>query len=211
MVLAFLALTLSSCIFVRLSRVLVQMKAPELHLKVDLEKESFDAELLKPIVLMSDLEWLLGRKGIQDDDHVKLVFKKMGPQDRHPWMLKFELDSKSRIRRVQLPQRLTTVMGNDFVMRAIEAIGRAEVSILKRRVAMKLEHHVRWSQISELMGAPMTQTKNKWVYQFGEKASAFVVTVTGDASVDGVRLEASGYGANVEVLPTRSPEVRDKN
>jgi hypothetical protein len=193
---------LTGCVFIRLSRVLVQMKHPEHYLFVDLKKIPFDAVLVDPIVKLSDLEWLLGKKGqFFDDGAVSFEFKKTGPQDRHPWSLLLWTDAKSRIRRFQTPERLSVVMGNEFLMRSIEAIGKAEVSIRERRVYMVVTHEVQWQQILELMGLPMKRDRGRWRYRFGEEKESFSVTIEGGAMVNRVFMEANHYGIDVDVVP----------
>ena len=200
--LAVMTFCLTGCVFIRLSRVLVQMKQPERYLFVDLKKIPFDAVLVDPIVKLSDLEWLLGKKGhLLDDCVLSFEFKKTGPQDRHPWSLLFWTDAQSRIRRIQTPERLSVVMGNEFLMRSIEAIGKAEVSIRKRRVYLAVSHEVQWQQILELMGSPLKKEPGRWCYRFGEKIESFSVTIEGEATVGRVVMEANHYGVEVVVLP----------
>ena len=85
-------------------------------------------------------------------------------------------------------------------MRSIEAIGKAEVSIGKRRIYMTVNHNVQWQQISELMGLPMHKETGRWYYRFGEELGSFSVTIEGEAMVRRVIMEANHYGVDVEVL-----------
>lgn len=195
-------LPMTGCVFLRFSRVLVQMKQPERFLRVDLEQVPFDAVLNRPIVLLSDLEWLLGEKGqLTTGGAIAFAFKKSGPQDRLPWTLLLWVDERSRVCRFQVPERLSLVMGNEFLMRSIEAIGKAEVSVGQRRVYMSVEGDVYWRQIEELMGLPMRKEPGRWCYRFGEADESFSVTIEGASVVERVLMEANHYGIDVAVVP----------
>jgi hypothetical protein len=196
----FLLFCCSGCIFIRLSRVLVQMKTPEEELVVDLNAIPFAAELKNPIVLLSDVETLLHRKAVPCKDYFRLEFEKSGPQDREPWGINFWCDKGQRIQKFEMPPRLSQIMGNRFIMSAIEAIGYAEVSIGKRRIYMNLRHFVRRDQALELMGKPFEEKDDHLIYKFGEDEGAFVVTMVGKELLSQVVMEANGYGLEVEVM-----------
>jgi hypothetical protein len=193
----------SGCVFLRLSRVLVQMKEPERFLEVDQNHTGFKASLLSPIILLTDLEFVFGKKAVWDGEAWKMTFEKMGPQDRQPWGVRFWVNDKKQLMAFQLPQKLSGVLGHEFVMKAIEAIGRGEVSIGKRRVYMDLQARVTEDQVLQLMGAPKSietaASKKTWLYEFGESKNPFMVSIHVSKSVDLVVMDTNGYGIEVMV------------
>ena len=182
------------------------MKTPEDELVVDLKVMPFCAQFKNPVVLLSDIETLLRRKAVAQESGWKMEFKKNGPQDREPWGILFWLDQQKRIEKFQLPLRLSEVMGNDFIMRAIEAMGLAEVSIGKCRIYMSLNHPIRRNQVLELMGRPSEEKLDRLNYLFGGEDDALVVTVMGRENISAMVIEANGYGLEVLV---REPQVSD--
>ena len=200
--LLFVTLMASGCVFLRLSRVLVQMKEPERFLAVDEDHRLFKASLLSPVILLTDLEFVFGKKALWDGEAWSMTFEKLGPQDRQPWGVRFWLNSKKQLIAFQLPQKLSEVLGHEFVMSAIEAIGRAEVSIGKRRVYMALQASVSEEQVLKLMGAPKDKSVSSFQktlrYEFGNAESLFVASIHVSESVDEVIMETNGYG--IEVL-----------
>lgn len=170
------AFLLSGCIFFRLSRVLVQMKEPERYLEVDLEAERFDATLVHPVVLLGDVEFLLSKTAsTMGDDHKAFIFAKNGPSDRLPWKFEVKLDGRERITAFLLPPRLSSVLGNAFIMRGIEAVGRAEVSIGKRTVYMTMKESLSKEQVLQLFGAPEGEEGGFLRYSFGSGEGALKV------------------------------------
>jgi hypothetical protein len=103
---------------------------------------------------LSDVETLLSKKAKPLGGAYLLSFSKLGPQDRMPWGIRLWLDDKMRVSAFEMPQKLSEVMGNDFILAAIEAIGRAQVSVSQRKVYMKLRSEVLGEQVLRLMGEP---------------------------------------------------------
>jgi hypothetical protein len=179
------------------------MKEPERHLSVHEDHRVFRADLLSPIILLSDLEFIFSKKAIWDGEAWRISFKKIGPQDRQPWGVKLWTNDKKQLIRFQLPQKLSEILGNEFVMRAIEAIGRGEVSIGKRRVYMNLKALVTEKQVLQLMGSPKEieegPTNKIMFYEFGQLNNPFSVSIKITDSVNSVVMETNGYGIEVMV------------
>lgn len=175
------------------------MKTPEDELLVDLKISPFCAQFKNPVVLLSDVETLLRSKAVAHEAGWRMEFKKSGPQDREPWGIIFWLDAHQRIEKFQLPLRLSEVLGNEFIMRAIEAVGRAEVSIGKGRIYMDLNFNVQKKQVLELMGKPFEEQLDRLIYHFGEEDNVLRVMVRGKESINAMVIEANGYGLEVQV------------
>lgn len=218
-VLLSILLSCSGCIFIRLSRVLVQMKEPERHLEVNLEQHPFKARWLHPIVLLSDVETLLSKRAIPEGDHVLLKFQKSGPQDREPWGIRLWVDSQQRITHFEMPKRLGLVLGNDFIMRAIEAVGRAEVSIGKRRIYMDLKAEVEESQVLSLMGRAMTEetTEGRFIqgggrclrYRFEDRGSFFHVQIHLSSKASGAEESSRRATRRLKSSPPSGPSTQE--
>jgi len=169
------ALTLSGCMFLRLSRVLVQMKEPSRFLDANLTGKSFHGKLREPVVYLADIEAIVGLKAQKRDDHWCFEFRKLGPSDREPWYFLVWTHEKGRVTAFELPPRVTTILGNPWVMSGIAAIGRAEVSIRQRRVFLKVEEVLTVAQVLELLGQPIETEPKRWVYRFGSPDQPMVL------------------------------------
>jgi hypothetical protein len=180
-----LLLSLSGCLFFRLSRVLVQMKEPFRFLEVDLESDTFHGKLVEPIVYLKDLEAIVGLKPIAKKGHWVFKFEKMGPSDREPWSFLVWTDKRDRLTAFELPPRVTSILGNRWVMSGIRAIGKSEVSIRQRRVFLEVEERLTKSQIKDLLGEPTLKKLENWVYHFGSESQPLILDL--DMTSKGVR------------------------
>lgn len=188
-------LALSGCIFFRLSRYLVQMKDPEIYLSYDLSQRPFVAELLEPVVLLSDIETLLKKKAkVGEGDARDFVFEKAGIADRKPWAFRVWVNKKNKIVKFQLPHRFSTILGNDFIVEGMRSVGYAEVSINKKRVYLEIGALISKSQMLELMGEPKSQKNEKIYYVFDENKTAMnIEMILADHHIQKVVLESNGY------------------
>jgi hypothetical protein len=190
-----LMLGLSGCIFLRLSRYLVQMKDPEIYLKYDLTQTPFVAELLEPVVFLSDIETLLKKKANVGEGNIRdFVFEKGGKVDRKPWAFRVWVDKKKRIVQFQLPHRFSTILGNDFIVEGMRSVGYAEVSIRKKRVYLEIGALISKAQMLELMGEPKSQAGDQMSYVFDEDKTPMNIEMTLENDlIQLVLLESNGY------------------
>lgn len=160
-------MALSGCLFFRLSRVLVQMKEPYRYIEVDLDAEVFRGKLKEPVVYLSDVETIVGIDALASGNHWVFEFEKLGPSDREPWSVFFWTTERGKVDEFALPPRVTSILGNTWVMSGIKAVGKAEVSIRKRRVFLNIQEKLLKSQVLELLGEPSKREGENWIYQFG--------------------------------------------
>lgn len=190
-----LMLALSGCIFLRLSRYLVQMKDPEIYLSYDINSTPFVAELLEPVVLLSDIETLLKKKAKLAEGNARdFVFEKGGKADRKPWAFRVWVNQRNKIIKFQLPYRFSTILGNNFILEGMRSVGYAEVSIHKKRVYLEIGSMISKSQMLELMGEPKSQKEDKMYYVFDENKTAMNIEMTLEEDyIEKVLLESNGY------------------
>jgi hypothetical protein len=167
--------SLSGCLFLRLSRVLVQMKEPYRFLEVDLESDSFHGTLVEPVVYLKDLETIIGFKAEPKEGCWLFEFKKLGISDREPWSFLVWTTKKGRVQAFELPARVTAILGNPWVMSGIRAVGKAEVSIREKRVFLEVEEGLTSSQVLELLGKPTERSGHVWTYQFGSVQQPMII------------------------------------
>jgi len=175
------------------------MKEPERYLKYDLKQRPFLAELLEPVVLLSDIETLLKKKAThQPDGAIDFVFEKAGVQDRKPWAFRIWVDQQQRLNKFQLPYRFSEILGNDFIVEGMRAVGYTEVSINKRRAYLAIASEISKTQMLELMGAPATQAKDSMSYRFDEDKTVLNISMllVGE-QIKSALLEANGYSLEV--------------
>jgi hypothetical protein len=195
-----LVCALSGCIFFRLSRVLVQLKTPNQYLKVNFEQQVFKAALLQKIIYLSDIESIIGRKTTKSEsDYFFFKFKKTKINDRLPWVIKFWVDKKKLITRFELPEKLTTIIGNRVIFNCIKAIGYAEISIGKKRIYLTSKDKIMLSQINQLLGKPIKQINSTSIYNFVSGKTHFNVHIQSKQElIQSLLISANGYSIEMD-------------
>lgn len=193
---------LTGCVFLRLSRVLVQMKEPSRYLVVSSSNNFYEAKLVRPVFYISDIEYLLGKKlnYNRNKGNYYLEYSKKDLKDRKPWRILFWEDKHKKMIQFRLPNKLTEVIGNEIIQRGIAAVGHAEVSISNRTVYMKMKANITLEQTISLMGEPVKKIKSKYHFDFYSDNTFFNAVISyKNQFVNHVHISANGYYLDLKI------------
>lgn len=161
---------------------------------------TFKAHLLAPIVYLSDIEWVLNQKANASENKKKFYyeFEKKDISDLTPWKAEIWVNDDGKMIAFQLPARLKQILGEEVIMNAIRAIGRAEVSIHKKTAYLEMRDQIKIEQVLALMGKAVRKEIGFLHFNFKNGSSFFNVDVKGEKYIEWVKMRASDYSIEVE-------------
>lgn len=172
---------LSGCVYLRLSRALVQLKYPEENLGIEEKDGTMYLKLLNPMVQTGDLSALFGVPPKKTGERqYQYTFSKKGASDRLPWDINMWADDKDRISRMEVPPMVYRIFGKETILDGIRALGYSTASIRKRTLYLSMTRCVSMADVEELMGKPPVSSGEKRVYAFDYAGSVLRISFSGN-------------------------------
>ncbi len=141
---AFLAFTMSGCVFIRLLKVKLQMQKFDRYFRIEDQGGGVTLIFLEPVMLMKDIEWLMRSRSIIQASNGryalwKYVFKKQYP---HAKTEKGNFDiamtmffENEKLYKARYPKKFSSILGQEFITEALKSMGTGKIDKKQRSIS----------------------------------------------------------------------------